>query len=100
MSDLKLKGYSGCKLNILKTKNGSTFVKKQAKNLKYNKRLQEQARKQMNYTGVFKNCNIICEGYNDSLYEFTMEFIHGMTVAEYMNEVRIVNVYKGVDLFF
>ena len=57
-------------------------------------------KKQISYNGVFNNCKILKEGYNNSLYEFDMEYISGVTVAKYMTDIRLVDIYKFVELFF
>lgn len=100
MKDYELKGHSGCKLIVITKKNGSKIVKKQSKHVSYNNRLKAQMKKQISYKGVFNNCKIIKENYNNSLYEFSMEYISGITVAKYMNNIRLVDIYKFVELFF
>ncbi|MFB5563116.1 hypothetical protein [Bacillus cereus] len=100
MNDYELKGHSGCKLIVITQKDGSKIVKKQSKNESYNDRLKAQVKKQISYNGVFNNCKILKEGYNNSLYEFDMEYISGVTVAKYMTDIRLVDIYKFVELFF
>lgn len=97
MTDLG--GHSGCKILLCETEDNDIFVRKISSGLDYNKRLQEQARKQLEFhSDVIKVPDIYRQGTgNDGLFYFDMEYIQGITLAEYMNTIEIGKVRGMVE---
>lgn len=98
-----LSGHSGCKLSLYS--NGiydRPFVRKSAGRLSYNNRLKKQYIKQK----MFKCRDVKTpEVFSFDIDEkgivyFDMEYIEGMTMAEYMNQIKIKDISYFVDLLF
>jgi thiamine kinase-like enzyme len=86
---LKLRGYSGCNLEIIEI-DGKKCVRKIAADISYNDRLQEQKRKQASLViPGFKTCDVYDDGYINGHYFFTMEYINGKTLAEEMEQMEL-----------
>lgn len=99
MIQTNLGGHSGCKVMLMEPVIGKTFVRKISGNLDYNERLKHQKSKQERFTcGNVKTPKILGDGYTDSgLYFFDMEYIYGITLAEYMNTLRVNEIHGLVN---
>lgn len=85
-----LDGHSGC--YVILCKNGErTFVRKVSSSTDYNIRLREQARKQANFmSNIVNTPNITGSGItDDGLFYFDMDYICGVSLAEYMRSIEI-----------
>lgn len=86
---MKLRGYSGCNLEIVES-GGKKCVRKIAADISYNVRLKEQKNKQENLSiPGFKTCKVFDDGYMDGRYYFIMEYINGKTLAEEMELMEL-----------
>jgi hypothetical protein len=92
-----LGGHSGCRILLYEIEDNNVFVRKIARDLDYNERLIVQADKQRQYKSTtIKTPMILKAGYTeDGLYYFDMEYIHGITLAEYMKTIEIGKV-RGI----
>lgn len=93
-----LKGLSGCTIELWQHKNGKYLVKKVSASIAYNKRLIAQLEKQQKFSlkGI-ETPEIYEKGYDENgLFYFFMEYIHGVTMAEYL---RLNNFKKTLDVF-
>jgi thiamine kinase-like enzyme len=100
MKNLKLIGHSGCKLEI-KELGGKLVVVKTSKNKDYNQRLKKQHEKQKSSKiGSFFTPRVLESRHNENgLFEFSMEYVSGLTLAEYFKKVEISSI-KHVAEFF
>lgn len=82
-----LKGLSGCQIELMEDSVGRYFVKKTSSSISYNKRLELQVIKQKAFKNDIIKTPVIFEtGYNQQGYYYClMEYIHGVTFAEYLN---------------
>lgn len=96
-----LSGYSGCTIILYRT-HDSFFVRKISKDINYNTRLQKQCFKQAHFQGKDINVpEIFSYGIqDDGLFYFDMEFIRGMTVAEYIKHINIKKLQNFIDRLF
>lgn len=87
----ELGGHSGCRVILYETEKNSAFVRKISGDKQYNTRLIAQAQKQEEFqNGLIKAPKVLSKGYtDDGLFYFDMEYIHGKTLAEYMNTIEI-----------
>lgn len=101
MGDIKLIGHSGCKLEI-SDKDGLLSVVKTSKSDEYNIRLQKQCEKQKVFKhDFFKTPLILDDKYDDSgLFSFSMEYINGLTLSEYLRKIGITDIEKMAQMFF
>lgn len=97
MTNTNLGGHSGCQILLCEAEDGETYVRKISSSINYNERLLTQKEKQENFRkGLIKVPEVLREGYlSNGLYYFDMEYIHGITLAEYIKEVE-VNEIKGI----
>ncbi|WP_096022727.1 hypothetical protein [Campylobacter lanienae] len=97
----KLLGHSGCQLNLYKD-NGSFFLRKDAGNISYNYRLKKQCAKQKWFKlDAIKTPKVLRYGYDGSnLFYFDMEFINGISMSEYMNQIKIKEIVDLIELLF
>ena len=75
----KLRGHSGCKLELHEVKGVPTFVRKLSKDGEYAKRLKAQAVKQSSfksYAGIFSPL-VLDMKFGDSEQYFDMEYVGG-----------------------
>lgn len=86
-----LGGHSGCKVLLCEDDNNRTFVRKISGKKEYNSRLRIQAEKQGNFqSDSIRAPRIYGSGITaDGLYYFDMEYIQGVTLAEYMKKIEI-----------
>ena len=86
-----LSGHSGCKIILCENDNEIKYVRKISSDIAYNERLQKQVYKQEMYKSkFFKVPKVIKKGFTeDNLYYFEMEYIQGITLAEYIKKIEI-----------
>lgn len=94
-----LGGHSGCRILLCETEDNSVYVKKISANLNYNKRLVIQAEKQKAFVnGIVMAPDVFTSGYTEEgLFYFDMEYIQGITLAEYMKTIEIGKVRGLVE---
>lgn len=94
-----LGGHSGCKILLCETEDNQIFVRKISSDLKYNDRLKIQADKQQEFKSeTIKAPRVIKKGITqEDLFYFDMEYIQGITLAEYMNTIEIGKVRGFVE---
>ncbi|MDD3141279.1 MAG: phosphotransferase [Lachnospiraceae bacterium] len=97
MNSYNLGGHSGCQIYLIEDDDGSTFVRKISKDKNYNNRLKIQSEKQAAFTSdAIETPAVLRYGYTDEeLYFFDMEYIQGITLAEYIKTMEIGKV-KGL----
>jgi thiamine kinase-like enzyme len=100
MKNYKLIGHSGCKLEIEK-QDEYLLVIKTSKDSQYNERLERQCKKQINFKNnslkapiIFSNGN-----NNDGLFNFSMEYINGSTLADYFKDIKISSIAGIAEKF-
>lgn len=94
-----LGGHSGCKILLFETDDNDVFVRKISGSLDYNERLEEQARKQKRYkSNTVKVPKVLEMGYTEAgLFFFDMEYVQGITLAEYMKTIEIGKIRGLVE---
>lgn len=97
MNCYNLGGHSGCQIHLIEDDDGNVFVRKVSKDDAYNKRLEIQCEKQATFKSRFiKAPTVYKQGYTEEgLFYFDMEYIQGMTLAEYIKTMEIGKV-KGL----
>lgn len=97
MNKYNLGGHSGCQIFLIEEDDGSVYVRKISKDKEYNSRLKIQSEKQASFSGdPIKAPKVLNTGYTDAgLYYFDMEYIQGVTLAEYIKTMEIGKV-KGL----
>ena len=98
MQTIDLGGHSGCRI-LLCDDDNSVYVRKISKSTEYNDRLRIQKDKQCNFISqTIKTPTVLGEGYTeDEMYYFDMEYVQGITLSEYIKNVRISDVRKIVE---
>lgn len=88
----KLSGHSGCDVHLMTDKD--MFVRKVSANVDYNSRLEEQMRKQVNFSSSFiKTPTVFQSGYtSEGLFYFDMQYIKGVSFFEYIQKNNISSV--------
>ena len=99
LNNIKLLGHSGCKLEI--EKRGDTYVvTKTAKDAAYNTRLIAQHEKQKAFThDRFRTPAIVDSGHKNGLFTFSMEYVHGFTLAEHLKSADVYSIQSIADTF-
>lgn len=94
MNITDLGGHSGCKILLCEKNNNEIFVRKISSDKNYNKRLAVQAEKQATYSNPnIKVPKVLQTGYtDDGLFYFDMEYVQGITMAEYIKTIEIGKV--------
>ena len=94
MNITDLGGHSGCTILLCEKDDNEVFVRKISGDITYNKRLEIQAKKQAEYNNSrIKAPKIILTGYTEkNLFYFDMEYIQGITMAEYIKTIEIGKV--------
>lgn len=97
MNKYNLGGHSGCQIFLMEDDDGKVYVRKISKDKEYNHRLKSQSEKQASFCGdPIKAPKVFNQGYTeDGLYFFDMEYIQGVTLAEYVKTMEIGKV-KGL----
>lgn len=97
MNVLNLGGHSGCGIYLMEMDDGSVFVRKTSKNPAYNGRLQAQCAKQRSFLGNRIHApTVLSEGIDEEgRFYFDMEYIQGVTLAEYVKTMEIGKI-KGL----
>ncbi|MGM9926751.1 MAG: phosphotransferase [Bacillus sp. (in: firmicutes)] len=99
MNCIDLGGHSGCKIYLIESDDGRNFVRKISKDKDYNSRLQAQCNKQARYIGSkIKAPKVLRSGVTDEdLFFFDMEYVQGITLAEYIRNIEIGKIKGLVD---
>lgn len=97
MNKYNLGGHSGCLIYLIEEDDGNVYVRKISKNQEYNDRLKKQSEKQAEFSGEpIKSPKVFNQGYTeDGLFFFDMEYVQGVTLAEYIKTMEIGKV-KGL----
>ncbi len=99
MNVIDLGGFSGCKISLIESDKGN-FVRKISSGKSYNERLFKQYQKQATFpNGIIRTPRVINFGYNDEgLFYFDMEYIQGVTLAEYIKTIEIGKIRSLIEL--
>lgn len=91
MNSLNLGGHSGCGIFLMEENDGTVFVRKISKDAAYNNRLQAQCAKQRSFAGSrILAPAVLREGIDpQGRFFFDMEYIQGVTLAEYIKTMEI-----------
>lgn len=94
-----LGGHSGCQI-LLMEEHGKSFVRKISSSLSYNKRLEEQSRKQSVYHNPEIHVpSVLNSGYtDDNLFFFDMEYVRGISLSEYIQAIDVSKIDILVDI--
>lgn len=95
MSIINLGGHSGCGIFLIESEEGTNYVRKVSKDQEYNPRLIRQCEKQADFSGsgIVKAPKVLRSGVNDDgLFFFDMEYVQGITLAEYIRNMEIGKV--------
>ena len=94
-----LGGHSGCKILLCENEDNQVFVRKISSSKEYNQRLAIQSQKQKSFSfPQIRAPHVLGDGYTDNgLYYFDMEYIQGITLAEYMKSIKIGDVRRIVE---
>lgn len=97
MNSYNLGGHSGCKIYLIEPDDGAVFVRKTSKDQEYNERIKAQCEKQATFRGEpIRAPKVLNSGYTEEgLFFFDMEYIQGVTLAEYIKTMEIGKV-KGL----
>lgn len=97
----ELSGHSGCRLNLYKDRN-RIFLRKDAGDVSYNKRLKKQYIKQKKFAlKDVKTPEVFdCGVDDDGIFYFDMEYINGIAMSEYMNQIKIKEIVDLIGLLF
>lgn len=100
MDDIRLNGHSGCQV-LLRRGNDNYYVIKKSKDKRYNQRLEIQCQKQKcEHIGLFDSAKVYRQYYDyNNLFCFEMQYISGITLAEYMRTIQLNKIKDIADLF-
>ena len=95
-----LTGHSGCKIYLMEDENRRHFVRKFSKNINYNERLKLQCEKQKNFHNLMIQAPkvISCGKNEEGLFYFDMEYVHGITLAEYIKRIKVNEIQEIVNI--
>jgi hypothetical protein len=96
--ELKLKGRSGCELNILEGEEG-VVVRKSSVSAEYNERLKKQAEKQQAYynrkSTLLQTPKVINSGYSEgNVYYFEMEYVKGEKFSDFFSRATVDEINR------
>lgn len=99
MQTMRLNGHSGCSVILFEENGRPLFVRKVSASREYNARLIRQAEKQESfYSKVLRAPKVLQKGYGaDGLFYFDMEYIHGITLSEYIKTMEVSKIRDVVD---
>lgn len=100
MEYINLGGHSGCKILLFENTKGQHYVRKISSGLDYNARLKKQCEKQKKFilSKNVKTPEVLAEGYTDEgLFYFDMQYVRGITLAEYIHTVETGKVGDIVE---
>lgn len=99
MQMARMGGHSGCGIFLCETRDNQSFVRKISRDLGYNRRLELQAKKQANFKSEdIYAPSVYRTGYaEDGRFYFDMEYIRGITLAEYMKTIEIGKIRVLVE---
>lgn len=98
MQVIDLGGHSGCQILLCEEDNNDVFVRKISSSIDYNKRLIIQAEKQEVFSNshlqsAIKAPAVLSKGCTgQGLFYFDMEYIRGITMAEYVKTIEVGKV--------
>lgn len=100
MNCYDLGGHSGCKILLMEEDDGFLFVRKISKDKEYNNRLKKQCEKQVSFKGGKIKAPIVYKSglSKEGLFYFDMEYVQGMTLAEYVKSMEIGKVRGLVEV--
>lgn len=95
-----LSGHSGCTVDLCKMAD-NFFIRKTAGVAGYNKRLKKQYIKQLKFelSGVSVP-KIYNHGSISDVFYFDMEFVDGITLAEYMHKIKVKEIVDLMTVLF
>lgn len=99
MNSIDLGGHSGCHIFLMEPDDGINFVRKISKDQDYNPRMKAQCEKQAQFkNGKIKAPKVLSSGMTEEgLFYFDMEYIQGITLAEYIRSMEIGKIRGLVD---
>lgn len=99
MNCYNLGGHSGCQIFMIEEDDGNVLVRKISKDQEYNDRLRIQSEKQAAFASAnIKAPQVYAQGYTEEgLFYFDMEYIQGITLAEYIKTMEIGKIRGLVD---
>lgn len=93
----ELSGYSGCHIHLYEDERG-LFVRKLSGSESYNKRLEEQIKKQSAFSHpVLKAPKVFRIGYNAGCFYADMEYVAGKTVADMIRDHEYEDASKAIE---
>ena len=100
MNCYNLGGHSGCGILLCENEDGTTFVRKVSKDIAYNDRLKVQCEKQRSFeSGAIRAPKVLGFGTDEKgLFYFDMEYIRGVTLAEYIKTIEIGKIRGLVEM--
>ena len=92
-----LNGHSGCRVFLIED-GKNIFIRKISSSPDYNARLMLQAKKQADFEGISVSApKIYRTGFTpEALFYFDMEYISGITLAEYMKTIQVSSIRSVV----
>ena len=96
----ELSGHSGCKIYLIEDENKRHFVRKFSKDVSYNERLKSQYEKQKNFHHRYIHAPKVLSYGTDKrgLFYFDMEYVHGITLAEYIKKIEVNEIQEIVNI--
>lgn len=95
-----LAGHSGCAVDLWRSGSGF-FVRKSSGSRDYNKRLRKQFIKQYKFKLPLAHTPaILGYGEKDGIFYFDMEFVDGITMSEYMRQIKVKEIVDLMSVLF